>query len=177
MTTLQIGGNKLKRIEKTVSLWRFFLNFLQHWNWMWMLKKITFQTFRIVFVHHLSFVLGNAASRSVMSTSPNLIEDGQKPNSLFGCGIQIILTFNLLFIWMIFLLDSRKFNLVLTAAAFKKIYEWQVVKKRLRCALEKLIGVKSESGELISEQVVKCYQNYECLKENANDKMRFSVNH
>jgi len=44
-------------------------------------------------------------------------------------------------------------------------------------ALEKLIGVKSESGELISEQVVKCYQNYECLKENANDKMRFSVNH
>ena len=41
----------------------------------------------------------------------------------------------------------------------------------------KLIGVKSESAELISEQVVKCYQNYECLKENANDKMRFSVNH
>ena len=177
MTTLQIGGNKLKRIGKIVSIWRFFFQYPQHWNWMWMLKKITFQTFRIVFVHHLSFVLGNAAPRSVMSTSPNLIEDGQKPNSLFGCGIQIILTFNLLFIWMIFLLDSRKFNLVLTAAAFKKIYEWQVVKKRLRCALEKLIGVKSESGELISEQVVKCYQNYECLKENANDKMRFSVNH
>ena len=165
-----------KELKKQLQFDDFFSNFPQHWNWMWMLK-ITFQTFRIVFVHHLSFVLGNAAPRSVMSTSPNLIEDGQKPNSLFGCGIQIILTFNLLFIWMIFLLDSRKFNLVLTAAAFKKIYEWQVVKKRLRCALEKLIGVKSESGELISEQVVKCYQNYECLKENANDKMRFSVNH
>ena len=120
MTTLQIGGNKLKRIENIVSLWRFFLIFCSIEIECECWKKITFQTFRIVFVHHLSFVLGNAAPRSVMSTSPNLIEDGQKPNSLFGCGIQIILTFNLLFIWMIFLLDSRKFNLVLTAAAFKK---------------------------------------------------------